>query len=564
MKAPAQHRSLADQLESFRRQQMPGAPRIHQVMRVMARAHRSEVEPDLLRDTVLDWVVERVGALPPAARSLASFEHALGGVAASAVRLVEGDIDYWVVRCDDPAKNVPGRVWSTEVSVVANGDDLRVGLRLDAVSREPTLKIGPAVPTVMRSLTEAARLRDAALHPLCAEPWLVQAPAELANLIELIEAKVRTLPVVVLTLATPDSPADATALDAVDLARKAVGLAHVAVVTAGMTYGLSDRWGKEWSAFNGAVRLYRPGFDVQAQSPYDHPLTLRERVQGWPDEHGCSFGVGLRRELAGLSLRQLGGDHELPAFSRVRQAALQREREQAAAGGHDGKDLLALAEAELAEKQHELDEARGEAERALSLAAEEEAARLEMEEELRRERVRSRALADRVAELERRGVGSAVEAQPALRLPQSFDVLQDWSDVHLNGRVVVSGKAVRMAKRSKFENPALGYEALLALAEGYWPMKTGQAGAKAAFDARLASLKLANERTGERTGLQESGEEFFVQHEGRRLFLDWHLKTGGTSRDPRRCFRLYYTWDDESARVVVGALPEHLRVSGLS
>jgi hypothetical protein len=37
-----------------------------------------------------------------------------------------------------------------------------------------------------------------------------------------------------------------------------------------------------------------------------------------------------------------------------------------------------------------------------------------------------------------------------------------------------------------------------------------------------------------------------------------HLKNGGNTRDPMRCLRIYFFWDDDEQQVVVGSLPAHL------
>jgi hypothetical protein len=45
---------------------------------------------------------------------------------------------------------------------------------------------------------------------------------------------------------------------------------------------------------------------------------------------------------------------------------------------------------------------------------------------------------------------------------------------------------------------------------------------------------------------------------GDKQLLALHFKNGGNTRDPERCLRIYYFWDDESQQVVVGSLPGHL------
>ena len=92
----------------------------------------------------------------------------------------------------------------------------------------------------------------------------------------------------------------------------------------------------------------------------------------------------------------------------------------------------------------------------------------------------------------------------------------------------------------------------------YYNMRTdGGDERTAAFNEKLSELGLENTRTGDETRLREQGDEFVVRYRGRRELLTWHLKNGNT-RDPKRCFRLYYFWSDEDRQVIVGSLPGHL------
>ena len=61
--------------------------------------------------------------------------------------------------------------------------------------------------------------------------------------------------------------------------------------------------------------------------------------------------------------------------------------------------------------------------------------------------------------------------------------------------------------------------------------------------------------------MREQGDAFVVAWgpKGEKRVLAWHLKNGGNTRDPERCLRIYYFWDDETQQVVVGSLPGHLK-----
>ena len=55
------------------------------------------------------------------------------------------------------------------------------------------------------------------------------------------------------------------------------------------------------------------------------------------------------------------------------------------------------------------------------------------------------------------------------------------------------------------------------------------------------------------------GDSFECSWEGRRHHVEWHIKRGANTRDPSRCLRIYYFWDEETRRVVVASMPAHRR-----
>jgi hypothetical protein len=54
-------------------------------------------------------------------------------------------------------------------------------------------------------------------------------------------------------------------------------------------------------------------------------------------------------------------------------------------------------------------------------------------------------------------------------------------------------------------------------------------------------------------------DQFEIEWQGRRHTVDWHIKTGGNTRDPRYCLRIYYFWDASLEQIVIADLPAHRR-----
>ena len=58
-----------------------------------------------------------------------------------------------------------------------------------------------------------------------------------------------------------------------------------------------------------------------------------------------------------------------------------------------------------------------------------------------------------------------------------------------------------------------------------------------------------------------TGEDYVLVHEGRRLLLDRHLASVSSGFNDPKMVRIYYAFDPEADRIVVGWLPTHLTTS---
>ena len=174
---------------------------------------------------------------------------------------------------------------------------------------------------------------------------------------------------------------------------------------------------------------------------------------------------------------------------------------------------------------------------------------------LRREKHR---LAERLEAFQETLVESA--EHPAVPPLTAYADLPDWTERHFPGRVVLAGRALRSLKSARFEDVALVGKAVALLGTTYHRMKTeGGAELREAFEDELRELKLQETPSisPDRQGKARDG--FEIESEGRRLTLDRHLKNNSGTRDPRRCMRIYFAWDEDAARVVIGHLPGHMR-----
>jgi hypothetical protein len=108
------------------------------------------------------------------------------------------------------------------------------------------------------------------------------------------------------------------------------------------------------------------------------------------------------------------------------------------------------------------------------------------------------------------------------------------------------------------------YLALAVLATEYWEMKTAiiaeAENARARCTSRIQELGLELSPSISAAAAGKEGSEYFVAYpvgtESKRM-LELHLKKG-SDRDESNCLRIYFFWDSELLRVVIGWLPSHL------
>ncbi len=158
-----------------------------------------------------------------------------------------------------------------------------------------------------------------------------------------------------------------------------------------------------------------------------------------------------------------------------------------------------------------------------------------------------------------RPAGGAAEdgaAEPAGKTvpppPASWDGFAGWCETHLGDRLALSPRACNSIKKARYEDVELAAHCLAWLAGDYRRARLEGAGNSLQGPVPAGS-GVRNDRCG--------GDSFEFDWQGKRLQADWHIKSGGNTRDPARCLRIYYCWheDDRGGQVVVADMPAHVR-----
>lgn len=116
-----------------------------------------------------------------------------------------------------------------------------------------------------------------------------------------------------------------------------------------------------------------------------------------------------------------------------------------------------------------------------------------------------------------------------------------------------------------FKDVALVVSSLSLLANEYWAVRTAEpesfAQAKLGLETKMATLGVEDAASISPTRLGEVEEQYTVNYRvgfKSRQLLERHLRGGSNTKDDHYCMRIYYFWDDEQQKVVVGHLPSHL------
>jgi hypothetical protein len=523
-------------------QRMPKVVREHEILRVAATiSSEFMAKPaSAARREVLVWAEKRSGGrLPKEAWDHQDFEHFSGGRNSIGVRIESEGADIWAIRADDPDKEVPGRIWTTEVVVGTLADQPpRFSARLLASTSEKELDIEPHVPGFVQQVAENCGLTRGD-YSLSADPWTVNSYKDANRLCEMMVDPSRKLPLFVLTV--PDDWVDQkkSLMDAQSLARATLGIALVAIVPAAYTWVLTDKFGKQRSVFGGAARVYLPGF-AEDSSPYGHRLVIADHLLTADGPTQCARWM---RTLAGNeSIRQTLIGDEVLAFAGIRNSSLKLRQQRLAREGASDVEQLQAAQLRISTLEQQVGDEKASLEYFASEHARAEQRAESAEDQQRASAFRVQQLLDQI-----KARGEIVDAN--ISLPVSWAEFANWCDVNLSGRVTLSSAARRSVRSPEFADFSLAARSLL------WLANDGR-------DSRIngAQGSIRDEPVEDGVRNAHCGKDAFdFEWQGNQYTADWHIKNGGNTRDPSRCLRIYYAWDPLTLQMVVADMPSHKR-----
>ncbi|WDF73042.1 hypothetical protein [Novosphingobium sp. KACC 22771] len=527
-------------MNSFRDALAPLSARMareHHVLHIACELPSTDDAIQSAQREILRWAQRRSGGkLPVDAMAGRAFELLAAGRSSSAVEVDLPEIRAWALRQEDPDKTVPGRIWTSEAIIWQTEEGgPRFAARLIVGSSEPDLNIAPAAPGYIRQLIENVGLTSGR-YALSTQPWYIASEQDQDDLLDLLEDPSRRLPVIVVSARDRENPD--LALNIEDLAAAVCGLAYVAAILPETSWALTKKFGKKLSVFDRGIRIYMPGLD-DGSDQFGHPLWLGARLQ--TDADAALADHQIRNRVAQFSTRMVRLGEDILPFAQLRSYARKTEQDRLTISGANDTEKLLAANNSIAALSKELAEAKEMEKYALD---EERSAQRRAEEAELRERnatARVQHLLQILADSGDAGAGLPPH-------PETWEDFEDWCDIALVGRVVLTGAARRGCKKALYGDAGQVARCLLWLADE----------CRQRFLEGGGPLRDATVEQGIKNSLCGS-DEFTFDWQSQKLSANWHVKTGGNSRAPENCLRIYYAWDEQSQQIVIADMPAHRR-----
>lgn len=163
-------------------------------------------------------------------------------------------------------------------------------------------------------------------------------------------------------------------------------------------------------------------------------------------------------------------------------------------------------------------------------------------------------------------------ASPELKAPEPLALdsegypidssdLARWAEAELVDQLVIVPRARRALLKSRHPDPRRIAEALEILAGPKLRGYLGEAGTVPAFETGLLQLRLRDGFSNADRLKGQTGADYIIEHQGRRLLLERHLCSNSSGFNDPWMIRIYYIFDKLARKIVVGWLPSHLRTS---
>ncbi len=468
---------------------------------------------------------------------------------------------YFCLNAEHSDSEVPGRIWITEAEVISVNGELRFGVRVSYTtprdSNLPRPQFG--APRFVNEIAKRVGMIDVRRIEQTAR--LVDSDEAVDNLYKLLKSDDRRLPIVLIAEKSKSDDIGGDYLtgylvDADSLASRIGLIAHIYKVDKDYIPVWNSLIGYDFRLQEGAIRTYNAHFDDTTDSVIRHPFVTYNKIMAasLEDEEGITHMSGdaylsiFSQRLIVASLHERIEWNALGhKFFFIANRELLRKREQSMVGDAEqrefDKEFIAELEKRIDGLENEL----------MTAWSESEEKDKQLDEEKRTSYSLQLRLDSVLAQLKAHGENEDIP------IPESYGEMEDWVDKYYSGKIVLHSRAKRSVKDASFADVKLVYECLKLLGEDYVSVRKGEM-PRDEFDKKCAEMGIEDSPSISDNRAGELGDTYFVEYKGDKKKLERHIKKGNVTRDPEKCMRIYYFWDDEEEKVVIGSLPQHLQI----
>ena len=473
------------------------------------------------------------------------------------------DNRIYSIKVSHTDEKVPNRIWTVEASVFIKNKRVFLAARTSYTSDDRNREYQLCnPPRFVDRIAKRCRLCDAGqtLDGL----YVIKNVEDVENLFLIVNDADRIFPIIVIS-EDQRQDQDIIILQSqevgyhIDGARLASSLKYIAHVYY-LPKEFQDKWTEimsaKWGVVNGAVRTYNAGFDIgneETMNRYEHPVAFPNNIlaMNYVTEEGEELIAGHafrhilthRIKLDNMYRRMDWDDLDVKYYDQLlKEADIASE-----------KDLDTLR-----------DEIKKQQERIKFLQAyckDIEQDKIDQASEINKKRSENFINQQRIYELTEQ-LKEFKELIP-IEYPKTYREIPDWVSQQFAGRLELHKKALKCLKDNPvYPDIELLCKAIEFLGKYYYEMKTGRLD-KNECDEIRKKLGIENSPTGSIASAGRHKDAYYVDYDGRRRRLEMHVKGGksmNSSEDSER-FRIYYFWDDDDQRVVIGHLPGHLHLS---
>lgn len=458
--------------------------------------------------------------------------HTLRGTSRSA-----DDVEMFSLEWSHPADGDSSTAWVTNCTVARHGNAVQIAILLRISTTRVVLRpvrFDLGRPRLVNDLlSEYETLIDG--WPVPTDVERLTSPQVQPYVDDVLLNSGRNLPVIAIS---PDAWQGRYSVDAKALFERVKGFAHVTVLADKWTaFKFTDVVGKPLSCYDGAVRVYWPGFTLD-DNPFQHKLFLPQSIR-FHDEQGLPLSDHLFRTLAAVaSFRYTEGT----AIRDARQAIADLEkrkvddlRHQVQTGSIEKESL----ERQLLEALERIDQLTAERDQYKADLAAQQAAWAEVQQAM--------------------ATGDSDVAQAQAELKTRFNTVAEaveQAKKDFAGLLVFLDSALTSARESPYKAPERVYQLFeaLALVTSEWKEKKGALGRS--WNDAVSELGFDLRDQVSKTSKGKYADDYKFMYKGQRRLFEKHITIGAKQAD--KCLSVHWYRDDDDLVLAIGHCGRHL------